>query len=74
MRLRLGGRRVALGAGCASGTSGAGAHTDTVPAASPRTPSRGAGSVNGLAQVHNLIGRDPHATIHGGGLFLVELA
>ena len=29
---------------------------------------------NGLAQVHNLAASDPRATIHGGGLFLVELA
>ena len=30
--------------------------------------------VNGLAQVHNLVASDPRAIIHGGGLFLVELA
>ena len=30
--------------------------------------------VNGLAQVHNLAASDPRATIHHGGLFLVELA
>ena len=29
---------------------------------------------NGLAQVHNLAASDPRATIHHGGLFLVELA
>ena len=27
-----------------------------------------------FGQVHNLAASDPHATTHGGGLFLVELA
>ena len=34
----------------------------------------GIGSVNGLAQVQDIISSDPRATIHDGVSFLVELA
>ena len=50
------------------------AHAQTQPQ-HPRPEHRQrAGSVNGLAQVHNLAAGDSRATIHGGGLFLVGLA
>ena len=47
------------------------AHAQEHPPQHPRPEHRqGAGSVNGLAQVQDIIASDSRATIHGGGLLL----
>ena len=46
------------------------AHTQEQPPRPRPEHRQGTGSVNGLAQVQDIIASDPRATIHGGGLLL----
>ena len=50
------------------------AHTQEQPQHPGPEGRQGAVGVDRLAQIQDIIASDPRATIHGGGLFLVELA